>query len=134
MESTDQQDDSLVSQATLARDQAYAPYSEYSVGAALRTQSGKVYQGANVENAVYSVGVCAERVAVFRAVVDGERDFDSIAVVTENGGTPCGSCRQVLAEFGLETRVIVADSTGKIHLKTIVKDLLPESFGPSNLE
>ena len=124
----------LVSAATDARKHAYAPYSNYAVGAALRTKTGKVYTGANVENAVNSLGTCAERVAVFKAVMDGENEFESIAVVTENGGSPCGSCRQVLAEFGLETEIIVADSTGTIHIRTSVGKLLPESFGPRDLK
>jgi cytidine deaminase len=124
----------LVSAAADARKLAYAPYSNYAVGAALKTKTGKMYTGANVENAVNSLGTCAERVAIFKAVVDGETEFESIAVVTENGGSPCGSCRQVLAEFGLETEVIVADASGTIQMRTSVGKLLPESFGPRDLK
>ena len=87
----------LIAAATAARAHAYAPYSHYSVGAALLTRTGKVYTGVNVENAAYPSGMCAERVAVFKAVSEGERSFAAIAVVTENGGAPCGACRQVLA-------------------------------------
>jgi cytidine deaminase len=130
----DEAQSALISAARSARSSAYAPYSNYAVGAALRTKSGAVYTGVNIENAVNSLGTCAERVAVFKAVADGKNEFESIAVVTENGGSPCGSCRQVLAEFGLDTAVVVADSTGKIHLQTTIGKLLPDSFGPHDLE
>lgn len=123
----------LVEAARQARGWAYIPYSRYAVGAALLTASGKIYDGCNVENAAYPTTMCAERVAVFKAVSEGERDFDAIAVVTSNGGTPCGSCRQVLAEFGLDTLVIVADESGKIVLETSVKGLLPGAFTPKDL-
>jgi cytidine deaminase len=102
----------LIDLAIAARRRAYAPYSNYPVGAALRTKSGKVFTGVNVENAAYPAGVCAERTAVFTAVAAGEREFEVIAVVTANGGTPCGSCRQVLAEFGLDTLVLIANGEG----------------------
>ena len=90
----------LIELATEAREQAYAPYSNYAVGAALRGKSGRVYTGCNVENAVYSLTICAERNALFKAVSEGEREFVALAVVTANGGSPCGSCRQVLADLG----------------------------------
>ena len=92
-------DQELISQAAQAREHAYAPYSRYAVGAALLTRSGRVYTGCNVENASYSLTLCAERVALFKAVSEGEREFQAIAIVTSNGGSPCGACRQVLAEF-----------------------------------
>ena len=83
-------------------------------GSALLTRSGKIYDGVNVENAAFPSTICAERVAVFKAVSEGEREFTAIAVVTENGGSPCGGCRQVLAEFGLDTLVIlIANAEGK---------------------
>ena len=123
----------LIALATEARRRAYAPYSKYLVGAALRTRSGRVYTGCNIENAAYPTGICAERVAVFKAVSDGERDFEVIAVVTSNGGTPCGSCRQVLAEFGLETLVLIADTNGKLVQETTVAGLLPGAFTPKDL-
>ena len=97
---TDETRQMLIQAAAQARQWAYAPYSHYGVGAALITASGRVYDGANVENAAYPTTMCAERVAVFKAVSEGEREFEVIAVVTDNGGSPCGSCRQVLAEFG----------------------------------
>ena len=99
----------LIQMAIESRQRAYAPYSNYRVGAALLTASGRIFTGVNVENAAYPTTICAERVAVFKAVSEGERDFQAIAVVTENGGTPCGSCRQVLAEFGLDTVVLIGD-------------------------
>jgi cytidine deaminase len=123
----------LVRRAIQARDWAYAPYSRYAVGAALLTASGRIYDGVNVENAVYPLTMCAERVAVFKAVSHGEKEFEAIAVVTANGGTPCGSCRQVLAEFGPDTIVLVADDTGNVLQETSVGDLLPHSFGAEDL-
>jgi cytidine deaminase len=123
----------LIQTAIQARKWAYAPYSNYPVGAALLTTSGKVYDGVNVENAAYPTGMCAERVAVFKAVSEGERQFEAIAVVTDNGGSPCGSCRQVLAEFGLETAVLIADGEGNLIEETTVADLLPTAFTPKDL-
>jgi len=123
----------LVQQAIGARKWAYVPYSHYAVGAALLTASGRVYDGVNIENAAYPVTVCAERVAIFKAVSEGERQFEAIAVVTSNGGTPCGSCRQVLSEFGLDTLVIIADETGAVHQELTVGQLLPGAFTPSSL-
>ena len=94
-------DQELIALATRASARAYAPYSGYAVGAALLGKSGHTYTGCNVENASYSLTICAERAVVFKAVSEGERAFEAIAIVTSNGGTPCGACRQVLAEFGL---------------------------------
>lgn len=125
--------DKLIESARAARTWAYTPYSHYAVGAALLTESGKIYEGVNIENAAYPTSICAERVAVFKAVSEGERDFSAIVVMTDNGGMPCGSCRQVLAEFGLTTRVIIVDVTGKIHLDTTVEGLLPKAFRPEDL-
>jgi cytidine deaminase len=125
-------DEELVALAAKARREAYAPYSKYAVGAALLGESGKVYTGCNVENAVYSETICAERTAVVKAVSEGEREFVAIAVVTANGGTPCGACRQVLAEFGLDTRVLIATPKRLIREET-VSSLLPGAFGAQNL-
>lgn len=130
---TDPERQALIQLATEARRRAYAPYSNYSVGAALRTVSGRIFTGVNVENAAYPTGMCAERVAVFKAVSEGERAFEAIAVVTENGGWPCGGCRQVLAEFGLETLVIIADAHGRLITETTVGALLPGAFLPEHL-
>ncbi|HEY3312194.1 MAG TPA: cytidine deaminase [Anaerolineales bacterium] len=123
----------LVDLAIEARRRAYAPYSNYLVGAAVRTSSGRVFTGVNVENAAYPTTMCAERVAIFSAVAQGERKFDVIAVVTSNGGSPCGSCRQVMAEFGLDTVVIIADEHGRILDQTTVNGLLPGAFTPAHL-
>lgn len=126
----------LIEEALSARAQAYCPYSNFAVGAALLTGSGKIYHGCNVENASYSVANCAERTAIFKAVSEGEKDFVAIAVV---GGQkdvapvdyvyPCGVCRQVMAEFGNpdEFRIIVAKTVND-YKTYILKDLLPESF------
>jgi cytidine deaminase len=130
---TDSMRKRLIQAAIQARQKAYAPYSKYQVGAALLTTQGNIFLGANIENAAYPTCMCAERVAVFKAVSEGESDFTAIAVVTVNGGTPCGACRQVLAEFGLETIVIVADTEGNLRQETRLADLLPGAFGPADL-
>jgi cytidine deaminase len=123
----------LIESAIQARKWAYAPYSHYAVGAALLTGSGRVYDGVNVENAAYPDTMCAERVAVFKAISEGERQFEAIAVVTANGGTPCGSCRQVLAEFGLDTVVLIATEEGRLVQETTLRELLPGAFTPKDL-
>lgn len=130
---TDEERHTLIDQANETRRYAYAPYSNYPVGAALRTKSGKVFTGINVENAAYPTSMCAERTAVFKAVSEGEHEFDAIAVVTDNGGSPCGSCRQVLAEFGQDTTVLIANGEGELLQETTVKDLLPGAFTPEHL-
>jgi cytidine deaminase len=124
----------LIDAAKKAQVSAYAPYSKYLVGAALLTNSGKVFLGANVENAAYPDSICAERVAVFKAVTEGERSFQAIAVVTRDGGMPCGSCRQVLAEFAPQAQVFIANEKGELIREGTVSDLLPGAFGPSNLK
>lgn len=124
---------SLIDLANEARRRAYVPYSHYPVGAALRTKSGKLYTGVNVENAAYPQTMCAERVAIFKAVSEGETEFEVISVVTKNGGSPCGGCRQVLAEFGLETIVLMANEDGKLVKEMTVSELLPEAFTPKHL-
>ncbi len=123
----------LIKTAIEARQWAYAPYSNYAVGAAVLSSSGRVYDGVNVENAAYPSGTCAERVAIFKAVSQGERNFAALAVVTSNGGWPCGACRQVMAEFGLDTWVIIADEDGNILKEASVSDILPGAFTPEHL-
>jgi len=123
----------LIQSAIDIRARAYAPYSDYPVGAALLVESGEIFTGVNVENAAYPVTMCAERVAVFKAISAGEKNFKMIAVVTDNGGSPCGSCRQVLAEFGLDTVVLIADHEGNLMNRTTVSDLLPDAFTPQDL-
>lgn len=125
--------ESLIKAAIDSRKKAYVPYSKYKVGAALLAKDGTVYTGANVENAAYPSGMCAERVAIFKAAADGKRKFQALAVVTENAGTPCGGCRQVMAEFGLDMVVLIADTKGKIHHEMTVDDLLPGAFTPEDL-
>ena len=127
------QEAELAARAGQARQWAYAPYSNYRVGAALLTTSGKVYDGVNVENAAYPSTICAERTAVVKAVSEGERAFVAIAVSSANGGSPCGACRQVLAEFGLDTAVLLVDGAGAITLRTTLRALLPHAFGPDAL-
>jgi cytidine deaminase len=130
---TDEQRSNLIDTALENRGWAYAPYSGYRVGAALLASSGQIYNGVNVENAAYPTSMCAERAAVFNAVSEGELKFVAIAVATSNGGMPCGACRQVLSEFGLDIQVIVVDESGKVMAETTVRDLLPGSFGPQDL-
>ncbi|MDF1519708.1 MAG: cytidine deaminase [Brevefilum sp.] len=126
--------DKLIQRAKEAWGRAYAPYSNYNVGAALLTESGEIYDGVNVENAVYPVGICGERTAIFKAVSEGHRSFQAIAVVTKNGGTPCGACRQVMAEFGLDTIVLIANTDGELIHQLSVAELLPYSFGEKDVK
>ncbi len=123
----------LIDLAVEARRHAYAPYSNYAVGASVRTKSGRVFTGCNIENAAYPDGMCAERVAMFKAVSEGEKEFDAMVVVTSNGGSPCGSCRQVMAEFSLDMTVLICDETGKLLQETTVSQLLPGAFTPRDL-
>ncbi len=131
---TDEREQELIHKAGEARQAAYAPYSNYRVGAALLTASGRIFTGVNVENAAYPTCMCAERVAIYKAVSEGERQFTAIAVVTANGGSPCGSCRQVMAEFGLDTVVLIANSEGVLVQKCTVAELLPGAFLPGDLK
>lgn len=130
---TKEEKQSLIDLANEARRRAYAPYSKYPVGAALRTKSGRLYTGVNIENAAYPQTMCAERVAIFKAVSEGETEFEIIAVVTNNGGSPCGGCRQVMAEFGLETVVLLANGKSELIAETTVDELLPKAFVPKHL-
>lgn len=124
--------DQLVRAARTAAKFSYSPYSHYPVGAAILTDDGQTFTGCNIENASYPAGICAERVAVFKAVSEGQMSFRAIAVVTRNGGSPCGICRQVLFEFGPDMALIIADMD-QITLETTVTDLLPHGFGPHHL-
>lgn len=128
-------DEDLIRVASLARARAYAPYSKYKVGAAIRTKRNKIHSGANVENVSYGLTVCAERCAAFAAVASGEtKDWDAIAVVIDGDvlPSPCGACRQVLAEFSPELRVVLA-TTGGLRAVTTLAALLPNAFLPSRL-
>jgi cytidine deaminase len=124
----------LITAAQKARPHAYAPYSNYTVGAALLTADSQVFTGVNVENSAYSLTICAERNAVSTAISQGKQDFLAIALVTNDGGSPCGACRQVLSEFGSNIQVIIADEQGVIQQQLTVGELLPNGFGPNNVE
>lgn len=124
--------DALLKAAHEARKGAYAPYSNYTVGAALVTEDGEILTGANIENAVYPAGICAERVAITGAVAHGTRTFVAIAIATRNGGTPCGICRQVIYEFAPDALVLTVDEAGNVVEHTL-DALLPDAFGPDDL-
>jgi cytidine deaminase len=126
--------DILIQDAKQASNFAYAPYSKFKVGAALLTESGKIYSGANVENASYGLTVCAERVALFKAVSDGEKNFTALVIYTKTKDftMPCGACRQVLAEFNQNLSIIIVNQENKI-LKTTLTKLLPNPFKKNNL-
>ena len=130
----------LVKLAIEARKFSYSPYSNFMVGAALLSKSGKIYTGCNIENAAYSPSNCAERTAFFKALSEGERDFEAIAIVgghKENGleiCAPCGVCRQVMMEFcDYETFEIILGKSEDDYLKYTLQELLPLGFGPKNL-
>lgn len=131
----------LIRAALRARELSYSPYSNYRVGAALLTESGKVFTGCNIENAAYTPAVCAERTAFFKAVSEGCREFSAIAIAGSPAGEmsqlswPCGVCRQVMMEFCDPERflVIVAISEENYRARRL-KELLPEGFGPANLK
>ena len=124
----------LIRKANEAREQAYAPYSRYQVGAAALTADGQVFTGCNIENAAFPSSLCAERVAIFKAVSEGHRQLRAIAVLTSNGGSPCGGCRQVMREFGgKQLIVLIADGSGTLLEEFTLDELLPRSFGPEEL-
>jgi len=125
--------DALVQAARNARQMAYAPYSKYKVGAALLTADGTIITGCNVENAAYPATICAERAAVTKAISEGHRKFVALAVVTRNGGSPCGICRQVMCEFAPHMSVILA-TPARIVAEYTLDDLLPVYFGPDHLK
>ena len=119
----------LITKARAMRRKAYAPYSNYTVGAALLGKNGRVYAGCNVENASYGLTVCAERNAFFQAVADGCRAFSALVVATEDGGSPCGACLQVAREFGPSLAVTLVGARGEAR-ETSLLALLPSPFGP----
>jgi cytidine deaminase len=119
----------LLTEARAARRKAFACYSKFRVGAALLTAGGKVYRGCNIENASYGLTICAERVAFFNAIAAGERRFVAIAVVSDGAATPCGACRQVMAEFAPKLRILVADAKRRGTTRSFSLDeLLPSRF------
>jgi cytidine deaminase len=124
----------LIRIALEARLRAYAPYSKYQVGAALLTKSGRIYSGCNIENASYGATICAERVAVVKAVSEGETAFEALVVAGDGKEpvAPCGICRQFLSEFGLDLVLILINLEGK-RFETSLNQYLPGAFGPANL-
>jgi cytidine deaminase len=126
--------ETLIAAAKTARENAHAAYSNFRVGAGLRASSGRIFGGCNVENATYGLTICAERVAIFKAISEGERGFDAIAVVTDTDALtpPCGACRQLIWEFCGAVPVILANLKGKIEIIPM-KELFPKPFDASNL-
>ncbi|WP_087971497.1 cytidine deaminase [Oceanobacillus rekensis] len=127
--------DQLIEEAINIMDNAYAPYSKFKVGAALLTKSGKVYTGCNIENAAYPVSCCAERVAIFKAISEGETKFQELAVAADSSRPvpPCGSCRQVMSEFFSKTMYIHLTNLNKETKSFTMEELLPFSFDIDDL-
>ena len=126
--------DALIAAAIKVRENAHAKFSNFKVGAALRTPSGKIFTGCNIENATYGLTLCAERVAIFKAISEGELRFDSIAVVTDTDrlSSPCGACRQIIWEFCADIPVVLANLKGKVEVFRM-SQLFPKPFDSSNL-
>ncbi len=126
--------DELISKAKEAMKNSYSPYSKFKVGAVLLTKSGKLYTGTNVENVSYGLTICAERVAMTKAVSEGDKEFDTLVVIADTDGpvSPCGACRQFMAEFG-NFKVILANTKGEIK-ETTVEELLPYMFKKDDLK
>ena len=122
----------LIARAITARERAYAPYSKFKVGAALLTTSGSIYTGCNIENVAFGATICAERTAIFKAISEGEREFQAIAVATRTGVAPCGICRQVITEFAPDISVVIANTAGHYRVTTL-QALLPDAFTPRQL-
>ena len=119
----------LISLAIKSRQVAYAPYSNFLVGAALLTSDGSIYTGCNVENTSYGLCICAERTAIYKAVSEGHQEFQAIAVAANPFATPCGACRQFIVEFGKQIEIIAVDANNPEHVKTwVIEDLIPENF------
>jgi cytidine deaminase len=126
---TDELRQRLIDAALKARQQAYAPYSKFPVGAAVLTEEGQVFIGCNVENASFGLTNCAERAAVFAAVAAGHRQFAAVAVATEGGYSPCGACRQVLAEFSDDLPILIIDARSEGRVEEVsLTELLPRRF------
>jgi cytidine deaminase len=124
----------LIKEAERAKKKAYTPYSKFKVGAAVLCADGKIFTGCNIENASFGLTVCAERVAIFKAISEGSTKFEAIAVIgdTDKPCSPCGACRQVMSEFCEDAPLIMANSKGDVKIKK-VKELLPEAFGKNDL-
>ena len=131
---TDQERTNLIAVASKAREHAHAPYSHFRVGAALRANSGRIFTGCNIENSTFGLTLCAERVAVFKALSEGERGFNAVAVVadTQRLTPPCGACRQILWEFCRDAEVILSNLSGQMTVRRM-SDLFPDAFDASFL-
>jgi cytidine deaminase len=126
--------DMLIKMASKAMKNAYVPYSNFKVGAALLTKAGKVYTGCNIENASYGATICAERTAIFKAVSEGEREFEAIAIASDSDefAYPCGICRQVMLEFSKDLKIYISNKNGEYKEYTI-SELLPTGFTKDNM-
>ena len=124
----------LIEAAWETAERAYAPYSKFRVGAVLATPSGRIFTGCNVENASYGMSICAGRAAVCKAVSEGERDFEVLAICGPGGAPPCGACRQVLHEFSPGLLILIANEHKTLIAKHKLADLLPINFGPESLD
>ncbi|MDB4671796.1 cytidine deaminase [Mariniblastus sp.] len=119
----------MIDLANQSRERAYAPYSGFLVGASVLAEDGSIFAGCNVENASYGLTLCAERVAICNAVAAGQKSFQAVCVVSKNAVAPCGACRQFIAEFGLQTVVILVDAVSlKVRKESEIHELIPESF------
>ena len=126
--------EALYEAAVQVQKRAYCPYSNYSVGCALEASSGQVYTGCNVENASWSVSICSERVALVKALSEGEREFRRLVIVTKDGGMSCGICRQMMNEFSPDIEIITFDAKGSVVVRERLRDMLPHAFGPESLQ
>ena len=126
--------DALIAAARMVREHAHAPYSNFRVGAAVRAKSGRIFTGCNVENSTYGLTLCAERVAIFKAISEGERGFNAVAVVTDTDSLtpPCGACRQILWEFCGDVELVLVNLSGKTETWHL-KELFPKPFDVSYL-
>ena len=129
---TEEQKQALLEASRIVQTRAYAPYSKYSVGAAVLGEDNKIYCGVNIENASYGLTVCAERSEIFTMVITGVLNFRAIAVCGEGHGTPCGACRQVMVEFAGDVPIYLTNRKGDVR-ETTLHHLLPDHFGPANL-
>jgi cytidine deaminase len=130
---TDAQKKSLIEAACTVRENAYAPYSKYKVGAAILVEDGRVFTGVNVENASYGLSICAERTAVFKAISEGASEIMAVAICTATAGSPCGACRQVLFEFAGDIPVWYTDTKGTV-IEASLHYLIPDCFDPDHLD
>ncbi|HBY57984.1 MAG TPA: cytidine deaminase [Candidatus Atribacteria bacterium] len=124
----------LLKEAEEVRKKAYTPYSKFKVGAALLTSDGKIFTGCNIENASFGLTVCAERVAILKAISEGSYKFEAIAIIgdTNRPCSPCGACRQVISEFGEDIKIVMSNLKGEVKIKKI-SELLPEAFNKNDL-